>query len=74
MTVEEFIRSLSPNEKLEAFQILHRELSAEEQPLVAPKWHEEVLAARRANPDPAPALPVEEAFEEIWAEYHATKD
>lgn len=36
MTVEEYIRSLSPHEKLEAFQILHRELAAEEPEIVAP--------------------------------------
>lgn len=71
MTVEELIGALSPSEKLQAFEILRRELAKEQEELTPPEWHSEVLASRRENPDPAPSLPVNEAFEKIWAKYHA---
>ncbi len=72
MTIEEQIRSWTHHQKLEALEILHRQLAADEPAFDPPAWHAEVLAERRNSPDPAPPLPIKEAFKEIRANFDAS--
>jgi hypothetical protein len=72
MTIQEFIASLSHEEKLEALELLTISLEKEEgwQP---PAWHEEVLRERMENPSPHPSLGVQEAFAKIRARIDARR-
>jgi hypothetical protein len=66
MTIQEFIASLSHEQKLEALELLTISLAKDEgrQP---PAWHEAVLKERTENPDPGPSLELDEAIEEVLA-------
>jgi hypothetical protein len=65
MNLESMISGLSHTEKLEAMDLLWRELSREPSEYVSPKWHERILADRLENPDPGEPLPLNEARSEV---------
>ena len=65
MTLEMMIGSLSRDEKLEAIDLIWRDLAADSQSFVSPAWHEKVIADRLDNPASGPALPLAEAKAEI---------
>jgi hypothetical protein len=65
MSLEAMIGSLSRDEKLAAMELIWQDLTSESEPFPSPDWHGEVIADRLANPDPAPRLPLAEAWAEI---------
>jgi hypothetical protein len=67
------ISGLSHTEKLEAMDLLWRELSREPSRYVSPEWHERILADRLANPDPGKPLPLNQARSEVKEELDARR-
>ena len=65
MSLESMISGLSQTEKLEAMDLLWRELSRVPSDYVSPEWHERILADRLANPEPGKPLPLSEAKSEV---------
>ena len=65
MSLESMLASLTPEEKLNAMDILWRDLSANPARLPSPHWHGEVLAHRIANPPSEPPLPIDAAFDDV---------
>jgi hypothetical protein len=65
MSLESMLASLTPAEKLNAMDILWRDLSASPARLASPDWHRDVLAHRMANPSDMPRLPIGAAFDDI---------
>jgi hypothetical protein len=65
MSLESILASLTPAEKLDAMDILWRDLSTNPSGLSSPDWHKEVLAHRMANPSNKPKLPIDAAFDEV---------
>jgi len=65
MTLEAMLTALSTSEKLEAMNILWRDLSKNPAAFVSPSWHGDVLAERLANPSPHPPLPLDAAIEDV---------
>ncbi|MFZ4629794.1 MAG: addiction module protein [Blastocatellia bacterium] len=65
MSLESMLAALTPQEKLEAINILWRDLSANPAGFPSPDWHGEVLAERIKNPSSKPALPLEAAFDDV---------
>lgn len=57
MSLETMLAALSPSEKLEALDILWRDLSADPASLASPDWQGEILKARLENPSAKPPLP-----------------
>ena len=56
MSLESMLASLTPEEKLNAMDILWRDLSANPARLSSPDWHGDVLAHRIANPSSVPIV------------------
>ena len=73
MSLESMISGLSHTEKLEAMDLLWRELSREPSRYVSPEWHERILADRLANPDPGKPLPLHQAKSEVKEELDARR-
>ena len=73
MSLESMISGLSHTEKLEAMDLLWRELSREPSRYVSPEWHERILADRLANPDPGKPLPLNQAKSEVKEELDARR-
>jgi hypothetical protein len=65
MSLESILASLSTAEKLNAMDILWRDLSANPARLASPDWHRDVLAHRMANPSDKPRLPIDAAFADV---------
>ena len=65
MSLESMISGLSHTEKLEAMDLLWRELSRVPTDYVSPEWHERILVERVANPEPGDPLPLNEAKSEV---------
>ncbi|MDV6034908.1 MAG: addiction module protein [Phycisphaera sp. RhM] len=65
MSLESMLASLTPEEKLNAMDILWRDLSANPARLPSPGWHGDVLAHRVANPSSEPRLPIDAAFDDV---------
>lgn len=65
MSLESMLASLTPEEKLDAMNILWRDLSKNPAGLASPDWHGEVLAHRIANPSSKPRLPVDASFDDV---------
>jgi hypothetical protein len=64
-TLDAMIRGWSRDQKLEAMELIWRELSAEADSLASPEWHEHAIADRLANPAAGKALPLDDAKAEI---------
>ncbi|MFM8497802.1 MAG: addiction module protein [Planctomycetia bacterium] len=73
MSLESMLASLTPEEKLNAIDILWRDLSANPAGLVSPDWHGDVLAHRIANPSGVPGLPIEAAFDDVTERLNARR-
>ena len=73
MSLESMISGLSHTEKLEAMDLLWRELSREPSRYVSPEWHERILADRLENPDPGKPLPLNQAKSEVKEELDARR-
>lgn len=65
MSIETIIRGLTHSEKLDALDLLWRELSRDPSLYTSPEWHRTVLADRIANPATGPALPIGDAMDEV---------
>lgn len=65
MSLESMLAALTPQEKLEAMDILWEDLSANPANLLSPDWHGDVLSERVNNPSSKPALPIEAAFDDV---------
>jgi hypothetical protein len=65
MSLENLLASLTPEEKLNALDILWRDLSANPARISTPDWHGEILSHRVANPSGKPRLPIDAAFDNI---------
>jgi len=65
MSLECMRASLTPKEKLNARDILWRDLSAYPARLSSPDWNGDVLAHRIANPSIASRLPIDAAFDDV---------
>jgi hypothetical protein len=65
MSLESLLAALTPQEKLDAMNILWRDLSANPAGVPSPDWHGDVLADRVTNPSHRPSLPLDAAFEDV---------
>ena len=73
MSLESMLASLTPEEKLNAMDILWRDLSANPARLSSPDWHGDVLAHRIANPSSVPRLPIDAAFDDVRERLNARR-
>lgn len=74
MSLESMLASLTPEEKLNAMDILWRDLSANPARLSSPDWHGNVLAHRIANPSSEPRLAIDAAFDDVRERLNARRD
>lgn len=65
MTLEAMLAALSPQEKLDAMNILWRDLSANPAGVPSPDWHGDVLRDRMKSPSNKPSLPLDAAFDDV---------
>lgn len=65
MSRESMLAALTPQEKLDAMNILWRDLSANPGGVNSPEWHGDVLAERIKNPSHKPRLPLDAAFDDV---------
>lgn len=65
MELETMLNALSTSEKLEAMNILWRDLTKEPADFVSPEWHGEILAQRASTPSPNPPLPLKAAIDDV---------
>ena len=65
MSLEAMLAALTPQEKLDAMNILWRDLSANPAYVPSPDWHGDVLADRIKNPSNEPSLPLDAAFDDV---------
>ena len=65
MSLECMLAALTPQEKLDAINILWRDLSANPAGLLSPDWHGDVLSDRIKNPSTKPRLALEAAFDDV---------
>jgi hypothetical protein len=65
MTVESLISSLSPEDKRNALELLWASIDRDADVFTPPDWHGQVLADRLNNPSPEPALPLDEAMNDV---------
>ena len=65
MSLESMLAALTPQEKLDAIDILWRDLSANPAGVPSPDWHGDVLSERMKNPSNKPTLPLEAAFDDF---------
>ena len=65
MTIETLLSGLSISEKLDAMDILWRDLSKTPAPYVSPEWHGKVLAERLSNPSAGATLPLADAIRDV---------
>lgn len=73
MSLESMLASLTPEEKLNAMNILWRDLSANPARLSSPDWHGDILAHRIANPSSVPRLPIDAAFDDVRERLNARR-
>jgi|GEM_PF-354425 len=74
MSLKNMLASLTPEEKLDALDILWRDLSANPARLSSPDCFGDVLAHRIANPSCAPRLPIDAAFDDVRERLNARRD
>lgn len=65
MSLEAMLAALTPQEKLDAMNILWRDLSANPAGIPSPDWHGDVLSDRLKNPSNKPSLPLDAAFDDV---------
>lgn len=65
MSLEAMLAALTPKEKLDAMNILWRDLSANPASVPSPDWHGDVLTDRAKNPSNKPGLPLDAAFDDV---------
>ena len=65
MSLESMLAALTPQEKLDAMNILWRDLSANPAGVRAPDWHGDVLSERIKNPSQKTSLPLDAAFDDV---------
>lgn len=65
MSLEAMLAALTQQEKLDAMDILWRDLSADPASVPSPGWHGDVLADRIKTPSNAPSLPLDAAFADV---------
>ena len=65
MTIETILSGLSTSEKLDAMDILWRDLSRTPARYVSPEWHGRVLAERLSNPSTVATLPLADAIRDV---------
>ena len=65
MSLESMLAALTPEEKLDAMNILWRDLSASPVDVPSPDWHGDVLADRIKNPSKTSRLPIDAAFDDV---------
>lgn len=73
MTVETFVESLSHAEKLLAMELIWRDLSAAENTVDSPEWHNDIVNARLQNPAQGVSLGLEDSLKEIQGIRNAGK-
>ena len=76
MTLETLLSGLSRSEKLDAMDLLWRDLSDDSSQLPSPLWHGEVLAERMNNPADGNRLELADAMDDVKERLNArrTKD
>ncbi len=65
MSLESMLASLTPQQKLDAMNILWQDLSVNPAGICSPDWHAAVLAERIKNPSQKPSLPLDAAFNDV---------
>ncbi|MFO7904301.1 MAG: addiction module protein [Planctomycetota bacterium] len=65
MSLENMLAALTPEEKLDAMNILWRDLSTNPAGIPSPDWHGDVLADRITKPSNNPRLPIDAAFDDV---------
>jgi hypothetical protein len=65
MSLEAMLAALTPQEKLDAMNILWRDLSTNPAGVPSPDWHGDVLTDRIKNPSNKPSLELDAAFDDV---------
>ncbi len=65
MSLETMLAALTTQQKLDAMDILWRDLSAHPASVPSPDWHGDVLDDRIKNPSAKPTLPLDAAFDDV---------
>lgn len=73
MSLEATLGALSISEKIDAMNILWRDLSENAASFPSSDWHGDVLADRLANPSQNPKLPLDEAIRDVKERLNARR-
>ena len=73
MILESMTSGLSHTEKLEAMDLLWRELSRVPFDYASPEWHKRILADHLANPELGKPLPLNDAKSDVKERLHARR-
>jgi hypothetical protein len=65
MSIESILSGLTHSEKLDAMDILWRDLSRDPSQYASPQWHERALADRLASPAEGARLSLAEAQDDV---------
>ena len=73
MSLETMLSALTTSEKLDAMNILWRDLSKNAANFKSPDWHGDVLTDRLANPSANPRLPIDAAIQDVKERMNARR-
>jgi hypothetical protein len=73
MSLEATLGALTTSEKIDAMNILWRDLSENAARFPSPDWHGNVLADRLANPSQNPKLPLDAAIGDVRERLNARR-
>lgn len=74
MTIESILSGLTHSEKLDAMDLLWRDLSRDPGQYASPEWHQQVLADRMAKPADGPKLPLTDALGDVKERLNARRN
>ena len=73
MSIESILSGLTHSEKLDAMDLLWRDLSRDPSQYASPEWHQPVLADRLANPAEGAKLPLADAMDDVKERLNARR-
>ena len=73
MSLETILNSLTTNEKIDAMNILWRDLSKTPSNFESPEWHREVLSSRLNSPAAGPSLGIDESISDAKERLNARR-
>lgn len=73
MSIESILNGLTHSEKLDAMDLLWRDLSRDPAQYTSPEWHQQVLADRMSQPADGPKLPLTDAIDDVKERLNARR-